>query len=143
MLQWLKVHLSMQATWVRSLVREDSTGHGAAKPVCHNYRAHSPEPMLCKREGATMRSLCTASERSPHSLQLEKSPPSNEDPAGSGMSVRARTGTITRLTAPQRHSGRAVLGVLAPTPQASHTGSHGRDNNSPKHVLFSRISGEA
>ena len=47
--QWLKVHLSMQATRVRSLVREDSTSHGAAKPMHHNYRAHSLEPTLCKR----------------------------------------------------------------------------------------------
>ena len=100
--QWLKVHLSMQAKWVRSLVWEDPTGRGAAKPVRRNYRAHSPEPMLCKREGTTVRSLCTASESSPRSLQLEKSPQCNEDPARSRRRVRTRTGMITRVAAPQQ-----------------------------------------
>ena len=35
--QWLKTHLPMQGTRVRALVREDPTGHGATKPVRHNY----------------------------------------------------------------------------------------------------------
>ena len=35
--QWLRIPLPVQGTWVRSLVREDPTCHGAAKPVCHNY----------------------------------------------------------------------------------------------------------
>ena len=35
--QWLRIHLPMQGTWVRSLVQEDATCHGAAKPVHHNY----------------------------------------------------------------------------------------------------------
>ncbi|KAJ8794285.1 hypothetical protein J1605_003242 [Eschrichtius robustus] len=35
--QWLRIHLPMQGTWVRDLVREDPTCHGATKPVCHNY----------------------------------------------------------------------------------------------------------
>ena len=35
--QWLKIHLSMQGTRVRVLVREDPTRRGAAKPVRHNY----------------------------------------------------------------------------------------------------------
>ena len=35
--QWLGVHLPMQGTWVRALVREDPTCGGATKPVCHNY----------------------------------------------------------------------------------------------------------
>ena len=33
----------MQGTGVRSLVPEDPTCHGAAKPVRHNYRAHVPQ----------------------------------------------------------------------------------------------------
>ena len=41
MVQGLGVLLSMQGTWVRSLVQEDSTCHGATKSVCHNYRARA------------------------------------------------------------------------------------------------------
>ena len=37
--QWLKIHLPMQETWVQSLVQEDSTCHTAAKPTHHSYRA--------------------------------------------------------------------------------------------------------
>ena len=35
--QWLGIHLPMQGTWVRALVREDPTWHGATKPASHNY----------------------------------------------------------------------------------------------------------
>ena len=35
--QWLRTRLPMQGTQVRSLVRDDPTCYGAAKPVCHNY----------------------------------------------------------------------------------------------------------
>ena len=35
--QWLRIHLPMQGTQVRSLVREDPTFRGAAKPERHNY----------------------------------------------------------------------------------------------------------
>ncbi|XP_067563633.1 shieldin complex subunit 1 isoform X8 [Pseudorca crassidens] len=35
--QWLRICLPMQGTQVRSLVQEDPTCHGAAKPVNHNY----------------------------------------------------------------------------------------------------------
>ena len=35
--QWLRIRLPMQGTWVRALVREDPTCHGATKPVSHNY----------------------------------------------------------------------------------------------------------
>ena len=33
----------MQDTWVRTLVREDPTCRGAAKPVSHNYWARVPQ----------------------------------------------------------------------------------------------------
>ena len=33
--QWLRICLLMQRTQVQTLVRDDSTCHGAAKPVCH------------------------------------------------------------------------------------------------------------
>ena len=35
--QWLRIHLPMQGTQVRALVREDPTCRGATKPVRHNY----------------------------------------------------------------------------------------------------------
>ena len=35
-LQGLRIHLPMQEMWVRSLVWEDSTHHGATKPMSHN-----------------------------------------------------------------------------------------------------------
>ena len=35
--QWLRIHLPMQGTRARSLVREDPTCRGATKPVHHNY----------------------------------------------------------------------------------------------------------
>ena len=35
--QWLRICLPMQGTWVRAPVWEDPTCHGATKPVSHNY----------------------------------------------------------------------------------------------------------
>ena len=89
--QWLRIRLPIQGTWVRALVREDPTCHGAAKsvhhnywacalePASHNYWAHVPqllkpvrlEPVLhCRRSHcneeypATRESPCTATKTS-------------------------------------------------------------------------------
>ena len=35
--QWLRICLPMQGTWVRALVWEDPTCHGATRPVSYNY----------------------------------------------------------------------------------------------------------
>ena len=90
--QWLRICLPMQGTRVRSLVWEDPTCLGAAKPVHHNYWACALEPVshnywarmpqLLKpahprahapqREATAMRSPRTATHTSPHSPQLEK-----------------------------------------------------------------------
>ena len=35
--QWLRIRLPMQGTWVRALVWEDPTCRRATKPVHHNY----------------------------------------------------------------------------------------------------------
>ena len=35
--QWLRIHLPMQGTWVRTLAWEDPTCHRATKLVHHNY----------------------------------------------------------------------------------------------------------
>ena len=42
--QWLRIRLPMQGTWVRDLVREDPTCRGATKPMHHNYWACALEP---------------------------------------------------------------------------------------------------
>ena len=43
--QWLRIRLPMQETWVRALVQEDPTCRGATKPVRHNYWACALEPV--------------------------------------------------------------------------------------------------
>ena len=35
--QWLRIRLPMQGTWVRALAQEDPTCRRATKPICHNY----------------------------------------------------------------------------------------------------------
>ena len=92
--QWLRICLPMQWTWVRALVQEHPTCHGATKPVRHNYWAcvlelmsqnywaHEPQLLmpacleLCSatREATTMRSPCTTVKNSPSSPQLKKAP---------------------------------------------------------------------
>ena len=43
LVQWLRICLPMQRTWVQALVQEDPTCHGATKPVRHNYWAYALE----------------------------------------------------------------------------------------------------
>ena len=40
--QWVRISPPMQGPWVRSLVQEDSTCHGATKPEQHNCWARAP-----------------------------------------------------------------------------------------------------
>ena len=42
--QWLRICLPMQGTWVWALVWEDPTCCRATKPVCHKYWAYALEP---------------------------------------------------------------------------------------------------
>ena len=35
--QWLRICLTMQGTWVQTLVLEDPTCCGATNPMCHNH----------------------------------------------------------------------------------------------------------
>ena len=35
--QWLRIHLPMQRTWVQSLIHEDPICYRATKPMYHNY----------------------------------------------------------------------------------------------------------
>ena len=70
---WLGIHLPMQRTRVRSLVREDPTCLGATKPVHHNYWACAlgPPSHNCWSPRAT-----TTEARVPraHAPQQEKPP---------------------------------------------------------------------
>ena len=55
--QWIRIHLPMQGTQVRSLVWKDSTCCGTSKPVCHNcwgpvlqlLKPTYLEPVLCNK----------------------------------------------------------------------------------------------
>ena len=49
MVQWLRIHLPTQETWVRSLVWEDRTCYRATEPVSHDYSAHTLEPVRHSR----------------------------------------------------------------------------------------------
>ena len=42
--QWWRIHLPVQGTWVWSLVWEDPTCYGATKPMCHDYLARARAP---------------------------------------------------------------------------------------------------
>ena len=82
--QWIRIHLSMQGTWVQSLVRKDSIFHGASKPVGHNYWTCALEPTgrnywapVPSYRGPRAESLCPATREatamsSPRSPQVEK-----------------------------------------------------------------------
>ena len=79
--QWLRIHLLMQGTRVRALVREDPTCCGATKPMHHNYWACALELMSHNYWAGVpqlSKPIClepvlhTAMKRSPLSLQLEK-----------------------------------------------------------------------
>lgn len=45
--QWIRIFLPPQGTWIRSLLQEDPTHHGEMKPVCYNYWACAREPLSC------------------------------------------------------------------------------------------------
>ena len=65
--QWIRIHLSVQGTWVRSRVWEDSTCRRATKPMLQSPRATTTAPVLLNK-----RSLCTATKSSRRWSQLEK-----------------------------------------------------------------------
>ena len=96
--QWLRIHLPMQGTWVRSLVQEDSTCHGATKPVPQllslSSRAWEPqplkpgslEPMLCNKRSHCQEKPVQHGQSSPCSLQPEKGLCSDKDPVQPNIS---------------------------------------------------------
>ena len=78
--QWSRIPLPMQGTQVQSLLQEDTSCQGAAKPVYHNYWAYAPElkyhnywslcvleSVLCNKRSHSNENLHTAMKSSPHS----------------------------------------------------------------------------
>ena len=49
LVQWIRIHLPTQGTWVRPLIWEDSTRTGATSPTHHNYWNHALEPASCNK----------------------------------------------------------------------------------------------
>ena len=73
--QWLRICLPMQGTWVQSLVREDPTCRGATRSVCHNCWACEPQllsPRATAAEAHVPRARAPQQERS---LQWEARAP--------------------------------------------------------------------
>ena len=86
-IQWLRICLSTQGTWVGSLVWEDTTGQWATQPMPHSCWAHglqslqatateacTPGPCALQREARVPRKSCA------RSLLLEKDWAQNQDP---------------------------------------------------------------
>ena len=72
MVQWLRIYLPMQQTWVQSLLQEDSTCHGAAQSMHYNY--WSP-PIACapQREKPLQWEACTPQPEKAHTQQCRSS----------------------------------------------------------------------
>ena len=89
--QWTRIRLPTQDTGVRSLIWEDLTGQGAAKPVPHDCRVRALQLVQCpstQSRCSTTRSHCDKkpkhrNKEQPHSPRREtlKSARSNRDPA--------------------------------------------------------------
>jgi len=63
----------MQGTGARSLVREDSTYHGATQPAHHNYWSlPTPGPLLCNKRSQRSEKPVHHNEELPRLLQLEE-----------------------------------------------------------------------
>ena len=51
LVQWLKIRLPVQKTWIPSLIQEESTCCGATKLICLNYWASALESMPSRAHG--------------------------------------------------------------------------------------------
>ena len=95
--QWLRICLAVQRTLVPSLVREEPTCLGAAKPVCHNNWASSLESWSCDCWAQELQSLKPTRPRA-CALQQEK-------PAAWGSCA-------LRRTVPTRRNQRKPNGLI-------------------------------
>ena len=77
--QWIRMCLPLQGTQVRSLVQEDSTCHGATKPMCHNYWSPCALETAAQQEKpqqeASEKPLLTATTERPGSNKDPLQPP--------------------------------------------------------------------
>ena len=71
--QWLRIHLPMQGTWVRALVREDPTCQGTTKPCAPQLLSlcsRAPKPQLLSPCVTTTEARASRA----HAPQQEKPP---------------------------------------------------------------------
>ena len=74
--QWIRIHLRMQGTRVRSLVREDFTRHGAAaRPLHHHYRARALEVRSYSYWNPHPWSLCSPTRQAAAMRTTTREPP--------------------------------------------------------------------
>ena len=80
--QWLRICLAVQGTWVQSLVLEDPTHPGATKPVCRYYWGwRALEHVLCNKRShhdekppfTTTRKSPRAERKTQYNLKKKKS----------------------------------------------------------------------
>ena len=79
--QWLGIDLPIQGTWARSLVQEDPTCCGTAKPMHHNYWACALEPTRRSYWSHHNEKPMTTAKGSPAHRNRRKRTHSNGDPA--------------------------------------------------------------
>ena len=78
--QWLRICLPMQGSWVQSLAQKDPTCLRAAEPVSHNYGTWALEPVLCNKRRHHSEKPEHCNDRvAPAHHKWRKSPCSNED----------------------------------------------------------------
>ena len=58
MVQWLRIYLPMQGTWVRFLVQKDFTCCKATKPMCHTTEARVPTARAPQQEKPPQQEAC-------------------------------------------------------------------------------------
>ena len=71
MVQWLRIHLPKQGTWVWFLF-QDPTCTGTSKPIGHNYWVHAPRAHAPQEKPQQWEARALQLESSPLFLQLEK-----------------------------------------------------------------------
>ena len=78
MVQWIRIRLPIQGTWVQPLIWEDSICRGVTKLVCYNYWAHGPQQ-----------------EKPPFPIPHSETVSSNEDPVQPKISKKEPLGEIS------------------------------------------------
>ena len=72
--QWLRIHLPRQGTWLRFPVWGDPTCQGATEFMHQTTEVHSLEPTLHTREATAMRRPHTATQEQPLLTTTRESP---------------------------------------------------------------------